>query len=140
MRQRRFLLTCVVLFLVALLWNSFLHLVVLAKANASVRHLYRADLSDKMWLSLILTAGIVVVFVLGHQRFVRATSAREGALYGLFFALVAGLLVDLNQYVLYPIPAGVAVLWFVGGLVEFILYGVIASKLLPQTAPPAQSA
>jgi len=132
MRGRRFLLTAVLLFVIAIAWNAVLHLVLLAKVNASVRHLYRADLPEKMWLSLLLTAGIVVLFVYGHQRFVRSSSVIEGASYGLFFALAAGLLVDLNQYVLYPIPIGVAALWFAGGLVEFTLYGMLTSKLLTQ--------
>ncbi|MDE3245627.1 MAG: hypothetical protein KGN80_06030 [Acidobacteriota bacterium] len=119
----------------ALSWNAILHLVFLAKVNASVRHLHRADLPDKMWLSVLLAAGIVVLFVLGHQRFVHSPSVREGALFGLYFALVAGLLVDLNQYVLYPIPAGVAALWFAGGLAEFVLYGVFTSQLLSRSTP-----
>ncbi len=135
MRARRFLLTCGVLLVVAIAWNAFVHLVVLRAANASVQHLRRPDLADKAWLSLVLTAGIVTVFVWGYSRFARTGSLREGLGYGLFFALLAGLLVDLNQYVLFPIPALVAGQWFLGGLVEFSLYRVIASRLLP----PAQT-
>ena len=131
MRTTRFLLTCGVLFLVALAWNGFLHLILLRGANASVQHLRRPDLADKAWLSLILTAGIVTLFVWGYRRFAQDGSVAEGLRYGLFFAVFAGLLVDLNQYVLFPIPAAVALQWFLGGLVEFSLYGVIAAKLYP---------
>jgi hypothetical protein len=129
MLTRRFWLTCGVLVPVAIAWNGFLHLVVLRAANASVEHLRRPDLADKAWLSLVLTAGIVMAFVLGYRRCARTGSWREGLSYGLGFALVAGLLVDLNQYVLYPIPARVAAQWFVGGLVEFSLYGIVAARL-----------
>jgi len=131
MRTKRFLLTCGVLLLVAIAWNAFVHLVVLRVANASVQHLRRPDLAEKAWLSLLLTAGIVTLFVWGYSRFARTGSLREGVGYGLFFALLAGLLVDLNQYVLFPIPAVVAGQWFLGGLVEFSLYGIIASRLYP---------
>jgi hypothetical protein len=130
-RARRFLLTCVVLVLVAITWNAFVHLVVLREANASVQHLRRPDLAEKAWLSIVLTAGIVMVFVCGYSRFARNGSLREGLTYGLFFGVLAGLLVDLNQYVLFPIPAAVAMQWFLGGLVEFSLYGMIASRLYP---------
>src|SRR3989304_2257420 len=98
MRTTRFLLTCGVLFLVALAWNGFLHLILLRGANASVQHLRRPDLADKAWLSLILTAGIVMLFVWGYRRFAQDGSVAEGLRYGLFFAVFAGLLVDLNQY------------------------------------------
>jgi hypothetical protein len=131
MRARRFFLTSGVLLLVALAWNAFVHLVVLRSANASVQHLRRADLPEKAWLSLVLTAGIVMVFTWGYGRYARDGSMREGLGYGLFFALLAGLLVDLNQYVLFPIPAAVAAQWFLGGLVEFSLYGIIVARLCP---------
>jgi hypothetical protein len=104
---------------------------VLQAANASVQHLRRADLADKAWLSLVLTAGIVVMFVGGYGRVAASGSVREGIGYGLFFAVLAGLLVDLNQYVLFPIPGAVAIQWFAGGVIEFSLYGVIASRLYP---------
>jgi hypothetical protein len=55
----------------------------------------------------------------------------EGIVYGLFFAAVAGLLVDVNQYVLYPIPGSLAWTWFAGGVVEFCLYGALVSWLYP---------
>ena len=131
MRTRRFLLTCGVLLPVAIAWNAFVHLVVLRATNASVQHLRRPDLPQKAWLSLVLAAGIITVFVWGYGRHARSGSLREGLGYGLFFALVAGLLVDLNQYVLFPIPAAVAAQWFLGGLVEFSLYGIIVTRLYP---------
>jgi hypothetical protein len=134
MRKGRLFLTIGVLFVLALGWNAILHLVVLRAANASVQHLRRPDLADKAWLSLVLTAGLVSLFVWGYTRVARSGSVREGLGYGLFFALVAGLLVDLNQYVLFPIPGVVAWQWFLGGLFEFCLYGIVASRLCPPSA------
>lgn len=129
MRCKPLLIAFAALFTFALLWNGFFHLILLAKVNASVQHLHRPDLADKMWLSLLLTAGVVALFIFGYRSFARSYSVREGAGYGLFFAALAGLLVDLNQYVLYPVPASTAALWFLGGVVEFTLYGMIASRL-----------
>lgn len=47
------------------------------------------------------------------------------------FALLAGVLVDLNQYVMYPIPASLIAKWFVFGLIEFCVYGALATLLYP---------
>jgi len=131
MRVKRFVLACAVLFVLAIAWNGLVHLVLLRGPNALVRHLYRPDLADRMWLSLLVTAGMVVVFVWGYGRFARVGSVREAIGYGAFFAIVAGVLVDLNQYVLYPIPGWLAFVWFLGGLAEFIVYGLIVSRLYP---------
>ena len=103
MRARRFLLTSVVLICVAIAWNALVHLVVFREANASVQHLRRPDIAEKAWLSLVLTAGIVMAFVWAYGRCARTGSLREGLGYGVFFAALAGLLVDLNQYVLFPL-------------------------------------
>jgi len=40
---------------------------------------------------------------LGYSRFARAGSLREGVAYGFFLGLFAATLVDLNQYLLYPL-------------------------------------
>lgn len=130
MSTRRFLLACAVLVGVALAWNGVVHLVVLRDAEAVVRALYRPDLGDRMWLSVLAAVATVVVYVAGFVRFVRSSALREAVGYGLFFAAAAGVLVDLNQYVLLPIPGRLACLWFLAGVIEFTLYGVIARRLI----------
>ncbi|MBI4914480.1 MAG: hypothetical protein HY825_01410 [Acidobacteria bacterium] len=136
MSARRIIQSCVVLFVVALAWNALVHLVVLREVNESVQHLRRPDMVDLAWLSVVLTAGVVALFVAGWTRFARSGTALEGLAYGVSFAVLAGLLVDLNQYVLYPIPGKAAALWFLGGLLEFGLDGVIVSRLLPVGPKP----
>jgi hypothetical protein len=131
MSVKRFALACLVLFVVAIAWNGLVHLVLLRSADAVVRHLYRPDLADRMWLSLLVTAGMVILFVWGYSRFARVGSVREAVGYGTFFAVLTGVLVDFNQYVLFPIPGWLALLWFLGGLAEFIVYGIIVSRLYP---------
>lgn len=131
MRIKGFVLACLVLFAAAIAWNGLVHLMLLRTADAVVRNLYRPDLAGRMWLSLLVTAGTVVLFVWGYCRFARVGSVREAVGYGVFFALFAGVLVDLNQYVLYPIPGWLAFLWFLGGLGEFIVYGMILGRFFP---------
>ena len=131
MRVKRFALASAALFVVAIAWNAVVHLVLLRSADAIVRPLYRPDLAGRMWLSLVLTAGVVTLFVWGYGRFARVGSAREAAGYGVFLALLAGVLVDLNQYVLFPIPGWLACVWFLGGLVEFVVYALIVRRICP---------
>ncbi len=135
MRAKRFALASLLLFVIALGWNGLLHLVLVPQAREAVAHLLRPDLAQEAWLSLGVTAGFVILFVWGYGRFARDRSLGEASRYGLFFALLAGLLVDANQYVLYPIPAWVAGVWFLGGLVEFQIYALVLSRLLPPAKP-----
>jgi hypothetical protein len=131
MKVKRFLLASLVIFGAAMVWNGLLHLVVLRGANAAIAHLIRPDIADRKWLSIVATALLVCLFVLGYGRFARNGTLGEGVVYGLSFAAVAGLLVDVNQYVLYPIPGSLVARWFAAGVIEFALYGVLVSVLFP---------
>lgn len=133
---RRFFLASVVIFAVGMAWGALFHLVLLREANAAVAHLVRPDMAGKMWMSILAMAGFVCLFVLGYGRFARKGTVGEGMVYGLFFAAVAGLLVDVNQYVLYPIPGSLAWTWFASGVVEFCAYGAVVSRLYPVARKP----
>jgi len=131
MNAKRLLLASLIVFAVGMVWGGLVHLVLLREANAAIAHLTRPDLAGKMWISILASAGFALLFVLGYSRFARRGTLGEGIVYGAFFAAVAGLLVDVNQYVLYPIPGRLACTWFVAGLVEFGLYGALVSWLYP---------
>ena len=136
MKAIRFLLVSAVLFAVALAWNGVVHGSLLKGTDASVRHLWRANLGEMMPVSIAVTIGVVMVFVWGYRRFARNNSLREALTYGLFFGLTAGLLVDLNQFFLYPIPFSAVWTWVLAGVVEFVLYALLLSRLYPPAGRP----
>lgn len=131
MRPVRLAVASLAVFVLAILWNACVHLIILKEANAAVESLRRPDLGDKLWLSLVMTAMVALLFVWGYGRVARTGSIGEGLAFGVYVGLLAGLLVDVNQYVLYPIPASLAAKWFAGGLVEFSVYGILVTKLYP---------
>jgi hypothetical protein len=129
--MKRLLLLCVMIFLFALLWNGFVHGVVLRGVEAELEPFVRPPAERSIVLALVLTFGIAVMFAASHAALVRPEGIARSIGHGAFFGLLAGLLVDLNQYVVYPVPAGLATSWFIGGLIEFSLYGLIAAWLCP---------
>ncbi len=131
MNYRRFALTCSVIFLFALLWNGVVHLVFLREANSVIGTFGRQESQRDLSLSILATLLLSILFVWGYARCARRGSIAEGVAFGSFFGLLAGVLVDLNQYVLYPIPATLALSWFGFGVIEFCIYGLIASRLYP---------
>lgn len=126
---KRFLLTAAAIFIFALVWNSLVHGLILADARAQMAQVWRA--APDLGLGLAATAAIAVLFVTSHAAWARQGGVREGLAHGVFFALVAGVLVDLNQYLLYPVPGRLALAWFAFALVEFSVYGLLASWLYP---------
>ena len=131
MRLSRAAAASAVLFVLAMVWNGLLHLVILQHANEPLQRLRRTDLSSPLALSLALTAAVCLLFVWGYSHFARTGTLREGLAYGFFIGLFAAVLVDLNQYLLYPLPFTLVLRWFVGGVLEFALYGVVISRFFP---------
>ncbi|HXG29127.1 MAG TPA: hypothetical protein VNJ47_09820 [Nevskiales bacterium] len=131
MNWKRLSLTAATIFVIGLAWNGLIHGLVLRDANEALDGVARPLAQRPLALGLALTVGIAVLFAYSYAAFVRTPGVKRALGHGVFFALLTGLLVDLNQYVLYPIPASLAAAWFVFGLIEFCLYGVVACWLYP---------
>jgi hypothetical protein len=137
-RLARFALAVVILFVLSLIWNGVVHLVILRRANEAVQHLRRTDLPGALGWSLLLTGLVSILFVWGYIRTARTGMLREGLAYGLFIGLLVALLVDVNQYLLYPLPFTLVVKWLAGGVLEFTFYGAVVSLVFrARTTSPA---
>jgi hypothetical protein len=128
---RRFVLTVGATVLFALVWNGIVHGLALHQAEAAIAGLVRPAADRSLPLALLLTAGVGVMFVVSHAWLVRPHGLGQGLVHGAWFGVLAGLLVDLNQYLLYPIPGFLAGCWFLSGVFEFCGYGLIAAWLYP---------
>lgn len=131
MNYSRLITTSVAVFVFALVWNSIVHGVILRDANAVLEGIARAPDDRNMTLALLLTAGLAFLFVWSYARVARRGTLQEGIIHGLFFAALAGLFVNLNQYILYPVPASLTITWFIFGIFEFCGYGLLTSWLYP---------
>jgi len=130
MRWSRVAAASALLFVLAVVWNGLLHLVILRRANEPLQRLRRTDLhplsrfrSPSRRESVFCSSGAIAIRSRG--------SLREGVAYGFFLGLFAATLVDLNQYLLYPLPFTLVSAWFVGGVLEFTLYGAVLSRFFP---------
>lgn len=124
------------IFLFALLWNGVVHRVILRNANLALEHIARPASERNLLLSLAQTAAISCCFVLSHALSVRPKGLMGGLAHGALFGVLAGLFVDLSQYILYPIPAGLVIAWFGFGFAEFCIDGLLAAGLYPIGAQP----
>jgi hypothetical protein len=131
MNLKRLVLASSVIFIFAILWNGVIHMVVLREADSILATIGRPETDRSLPLSLLVTLLLSVLFVWSYARFAKRGTIADGLNHGLFFGILAGVLVDLNQYVLYPIPASLALTWFLFGVLEFGIYGILASRLFP---------
>ena len=136
MNLRRFLVAVFTIFIFAIVWNGFVHMVLLKEAGMALERVARPAAERNIVIGLLLTAGVTTLFVYSYVSFVRTPGVKRALGHGVFFALLAGLLVDLNQFFLYPIPGSLAAAWFLFGFIEFCIYGALVSWLYPIVAQP----
>lgn len=136
MNVRRFVVAVLAIFIFALVWNGFVHMVLLKEAALALEGVARPAAERNMALGLLLTAGVATLFVYSYVSFVRTPGVKRALGHSVFFALMAGLFVDMNQFFLYPIPGSLAAEWFLFGFIEFCIYGVLVSWLYPISAQP----
>ncbi|HQI00093.1 MAG TPA: hypothetical protein PLA18_02355 [Deltaproteobacteria bacterium] len=130
----RLLAAAVLSFVFSVLYNGLVHLVILGSANRQVEALRRADFSSKMWISLPATLATTFLFTAIYAFFVSEKNARTGLLYGFCFGVLIAIMVDLNQYVLYPLPFPLVAKWALFGIIEFSLMGVIVGSVVRDRA------
>jgi hypothetical protein len=132
--KKKFIISGFIIFITSLLYNGLVHGVLLKNSYVSIRHLLREDMGQKMWLSLLTTLAISYLFVFNFSKWSKGKGIKEGILYGIFFACLIGLFVDINQYVMYPLPFIVVTKWFISGLLEFVIDGIIVSFIYSKNA------
>ncbi len=130
MKTKYLILSTLALFVFAMLWNGLVHMVILKEANMQVAELHRSEMS--MGLSMLLTLLLGFMFSVGYLKWCRSFSQKETVGYSLFFALLMGAMVNLNQYIVYPVPAMLSLTWFTFGIVEFFIYGQITRLIYQQ--------
>jgi hypothetical protein len=131
MNWKRFAVAVLAIFIFAMMWNGFVHMVLLKEASLALEKVARPAAERNMALGFMLTAGVAILFVYSYVSFVRTPGIKRALGHGVFFAILAGLFVDLNQFFLYPIPGSLAAAWFLFGFIEFCIYGVLVSWLYP---------
>ena len=78
----------------------------------------------RMWLAdLVWSFFFVFIFIKGYQN----KGWMEGVRYGVYIGLFMNLMASTAQNVFYPIPASLALNWFIFGFIQTIILGVVTS-------------
>ncbi len=127
MNIKRMIIASIAVFVAFQVMDYVIHGVILSPVYQSLAHVWRPDMMSKMWIltlsSFIMLVLFVYIFIKGYEN--------KGIIEGVRYALIIGLFMNVigmfSQYVMYPIPFSLSVQWFIYGMVEFIICGIIAA-------------
>jgi hypothetical protein len=115
-----------------------IHNLILGSTYEQIKEVFRPDMMDKMWIISLVTAIVSFFFVLIFSKGYEGTGIVEGLRYGFYAGMMLSTGMAYGAYATYPIPYHLAMSWFIYGLAEYLLAGVVVALVYgKKAAPPA---
>jgi hypothetical protein len=128
MNVKRFIIASIAVFLAFEIIDAIVHMGILGKTYESMQ-IWREDMMSKMWImhvcTLILAFLFTYIFIKGYEN----KGIGEGARYGVIIGLFANIPYAFYSYASYPLPFSLCLQWFIYGMIEFIICGLIAAAI-----------
>ncbi len=133
MNTKKFWTAVIAVFVILEITNYLVHGVILSSVYASeeVKQIFRPmeEMVSKMWVrwvaDFVWSFFFVFIFVKGYQNKGIMEGVRFGVYIGLFFYFVY----SYGSYVMYPLPYYLIFEWFVIGLMQSVLLGIVAALI-----------
>ena len=133
MDRKKFWITFIVIFVAYEITNFIIHALILGSVYMSedVKHLFRSQevLESTQWIriitELVWSFFFTFIFVKGYEN----KGIMEGVKFGIYIGFFYSFVWAYQTYWMYPFPYSLALQWFIYGLIQCILLGVIAAVL-----------
>ncbi len=142
MNVKKWVIASLVIFVADQILSYVFHGVLLISAYEATAHLWRPmeEMNQMMWMmwvsGLVFSFLFVYIFAKGYEGKGIMEGVRFGLLIGVFFSLPMA----LGTYASMPITGTIAVGWFVFGVIDITILGVLASLLYKPASAPAKAA
>ncbi len=129
MNVKRFIWASIAVFFAFEVMAAIVHMVILRKAYEALAPVWRPDMTSLLWIlhvgSLILAFLFTYIFVKGYEN----KGILEGIRYGIIIGLFANIPYGFYEYAMYPLPFSLCLQWFIYGMIEFVICGIIAAAV-----------
>jgi hypothetical protein len=128
--MKRILFSIAAVFVVWSILDFVIHGLILQSTYEATARLWRPMTEMKMWLIYVAVLVNAVAFVCIYAGFFAEKNVRRGLIYGFLYGLGTGFSMGFGTYSFMPIPIFLAVVWFVGTLVEMMVGGIIVGSII----------
>jgi hypothetical protein len=131
MKNKTFWIGLAVLFVVAQAIGYVVHQVWLSDTYEALASAFRpqAEMMDMMWIMMLTGLGVLFFFCYIFTKGYEGKGIAEGVRYGALMGLFVGLPSAVDVYVIYPITAELAMIWYVSGVISFVIFGAIFAAI-----------
>jgi len=129
MNWKKWIIASLVVFVVYEVLNFVFHSLLLMGTYEQLQTVWRADMSSKMWImwvtAIFWSFLFVYIFIKGYE----AKGWMEGLRYGFWIGLFLNIPMAFNQFAIYPITFDLAIWWFVLGMIQILVCGIVAAAI-----------
>ena len=129
MNRKRYILASIVVFVVYEITNWIVHSLILSGVYQRLQSLWRPDMMDKMWIMYVTAFIFSFLFVYIFTKGYEGKGVAEGFRYGLYIGLLMNIAGIFNQYAIYPVPLSLTIQWFIYGMIQFIIIGIVTALI-----------
>ena len=133
MNTKKLLLAFIIVYVIFEATNYLIHGVILAQTYLSqgVIDVFRgkADMESKMWVIFVTDLIWAFFFVFFFAKGYENKGIIEGVRFGFYIGLFHSLFYAYQNYALFPLLYSIVFQWFVFGMIQSILLGMVASIL-----------
>lgn len=128
--MKRMILSIIAVFIAWSVLDFVIHSLILQKTYEATAELWRPMEEMKMGLMYLVTLVYAVSFVCVYGCFFKSHTIATGLQYGLILGIGAGFGMGFGTYSYMPIPQKLALIWFLGTVVEFVAAGLLIGWIL----------
>ena len=131
MSNKTFWIGWIVVFVVMQAYGYLVHEVGLSQTYHSLASIFRPEeeMASMMWMMMVGGAFSLLIFcyifTLGYE----GKGVMEGVRYGALIGVFANIISAVDSYVIYPLTGELAVIWFVTGVVAFMISGAVMAAI-----------
>ena len=127
---KKLALPTIVVFVAWSLMDFVIHVVILSESYGQTASLWRPEAEMKMGLMSLVVFISALILVYIYSKFVADKSTNTAMQFGTLMGLSVGLSFAYGSYAVMPLPYYMAMVWFLGSLVEGLVAGVILGYMV----------
>jgi hypothetical protein len=123
---KKFWMTFVAVFVTAFILDFVVYFLILGQAFNSLA-IWRTDKDHLMWIYHVITLVGSFFFTFIFTKGYEGKGIAEGARYGLYMGIWLSIGMAYGTYAMVAIPYGMTLEWFLLGVAEYVVMGIVAS-------------
>lgn len=139
MKDNKFWLGAVAVFVVLAILEFAVNMGIMAGDYEATKSLWRPREEMKTWIFYLVYAFVAFFFTLIFSKGYEGKGIVEGVRYGFYVGMMVAVQKAYASYASMPISYGLALKWFIFGLIEYIILGIVLAAIYGKQAMVAKA-